>query len=84
MHSGTWKLLVNKTQYDLFPGKSQNSKKLKKGREICNHFGKEAKNSQKGQNLVKNGQFLNILEFSRDAEYDLFKEKYKNNFHTKN
>ena len=68
----------NKTQYDWFPEKSQNSNKLKKGREICKHFLKiKAKNSQKGRNLVKNGQILNILEFSRHAEYYFFKEQYE-------
>ena len=45
---------TNKTLHDLFPGKSQNSKKLKKGRVIYNNFWKiKTKNSQKGQNLVK-------------------------------
>ena len=43
----------------------------------------KAKNSQKGRNLVKNGQILNILELFRHAEYDFFKENYMNNFHTK-
>ena len=48
----------NKTQYDWFPGKSQNSKKLKKGREICNHFWEiKAKNSLKGLNLVEMAKF---------------------------
>ena len=28
-------LNTNKTQYDWFPGNSQNSKNFKKGREIC-------------------------------------------------
>ena len=63
---------TNKTQYYWFPGKSQNSKKLKK---ICNYFWKiEAKNSQKGWNLVKNGQILSIFEFPRHAEYDFSKK----------
>ena len=31
---------MNKTQYDWFPGKSQNSKKLKKRKEIGNPFWK--------------------------------------------
>ena len=66
---------TNKTQYDWFPGKSQNSNKLKR-REIFNYFWKiEAKNSQKGRNLDKNGQILNIFEFPRHAEYDFFQRK---------
>ena len=49
--------MENKTQYDWFPGKSQSSKKLKKGREISNHIWKiKAKNYQKGRNLVKNSK----------------------------
>ena len=65
---------LNKTQYDWFRGKSQNSKKLKR-REICHYFWKiEAKNSQKGQHLVKNGEILNIFEFPRHAGYDFSKK----------
>ena len=57
-----------------FSGESQNSKKLKKGREICYVFWKiKAKNSQKCLNLVKNGQSLNILDLFRHTEYDFFK-----------
>ena len=67
---------INKTKYDWFPGESQNSRKLKKGREICNYFWKiEVKNLQKGHNLAKNGQILSILEFSQHMEYDFLKER---------
>ena len=44
----------------------------------------EAKETQKGQNLVKNDQILNMFEFLRHAAYDLFKEDHKKNFHAKN
>ena len=58
------KIENNKTQYDWFPRKSQNSRKLKKERKICNHLlNIQDKNSQKGENLVTNGQILDILEF---------------------
>ena len=68
----------------LVPPKESKFKEVKKGRKICNYFWKiEAKNSQKGRNLVENGQILNIFEFPRHAEYDFFKEDHKNNFHTK-
>ena len=73
---------TNKTQYDWFPGKSQNSKKLKRIRD--NFWKIEPKNSQKGRNFVRNGQILNIFEFPRHTEYDFLKEDNKNNFHTKN
>ena len=60
----------NKTQYDWLPGKSQNSK-LKRTRDLRRL---EAENSQKGQNLIKNGQILNIFEYPRHAEYDFSKK----------
>ena len=61
---------VNKTQYDWFPGKSQNSKKLKKKRDLQLFL----EDSQKGQNLVKNGQILSIVGFPRNAEHDFSKK----------
>ena len=42
----------------------------------------KAKNSQ-NKIWSKMAKFY-ILQFSRDAEYDFFKENYMNNFHTKN
>ena len=49
---------LNKALYDWFPRKSQNSKKLEKGRETYNYFWKiEAKNSQKGQIWPKMAKF---------------------------
>ena len=69
----------------LIPRKESKFKEVKERKKDLQPFLKiKAKNSQKGRNLVKKGQILNIFKFTRHAEYDFLKEDHKNNFHTKN
>ena len=82
----------NKTQYDWFPGKSQNSKKFhtknQEDSQLCQEImgQKVAKQSILAKNrqiYVLNGRNFAISKISRHIEYDFLKEDHKNNFQTK-
>ena len=84
---------TNKTQYDWFPGKSQNSKKFHtKNQEdsqlrpevIGQKLSKQSILDKNGQIFVLNGQNFAKSELSRHIEYGFLKEDHKNSFHTKN
>ena len=83
---------TNKTQYDWFPGKSQNSKKFhtknQEDSQLCFEVIGQKLSKQSilanGQIFVLNSQTFAKSEFSRHIEYDFLKEDHKNNFHTKN
>ena len=84
---------TNKTQYDWFPGKSQNSKKFHtKNQEdsqlrlevICQILSKQSIFAKKWPNFHLKWPNFRKSEFSRHIEYDFLKEDHKNNFHTIN